>query len=262
MRSNLLTNGLIILYLLLLSCLQITAFAQDNYEIQVYGTDLVAPKATMAELHSNYTFIGSKDKVNGVLPSNHVFHETVEITHGFNQWLEVGFYFFNSIGSDGCTNYVGSHIRPRIAVPLKYNWPVGVSLSTEVGFQNSQFSEDTWTLEIRPIIDKQWNHLYFSFNPTFEKALKGLNSQEGFIFSPNIKASYSVIKPIIPGLEYYGSIGPLNHIYSGSKRQQQLFLAMDLNVSPNWEFNAGYGLGFTPNTDHSIFKIIVGRRFK
>ena len=35
------------------------AKAQDNYEIQVYGSDTVAPKTTMLELHSNFTVEGS-----------------------------------------------------------------------------------------------------------------------------------------------------------------------------------------------------------
>jgi hypothetical protein len=245
-----------------LSCFSLLTSAQDNYEIQVYGSELVAPKVTMVELHSNYTFDGSKTVDHGVLPTNHVEHETVEITHGFNQWLEVGFYFFNSIGSDGRTNYVGSHIRPRIAVPESYHWPVGVSLSTEVGFQKSAFSEDTWTLEIRPIIDKQWTKWYLSFNPTFDKSVKGVTQHEGFDFSPNFKASYSVSKVVAPGIEYYGSIGPLGDIYSAPDQQHQLFLVVDLNFNPKWEFNAGYGFGLTASTDRSIFKVILGRRFK
>ena len=56
--------------------------AQDNYEIQVYGSETVAPKTTMVELHSNYTFQGSKTTVDGVIPTEHELHETVEITQG------------------------------------------------------------------------------------------------------------------------------------------------------------------------------------
>jgi len=37
--------------------------------------------------------------------------------------------------------------------------------------------------------------------------------------------------------------------------------AIDLNVSPNWEFNFGAGIGMTANTDHLILKMIIGRRF-
>ena len=35
------------------------ATAQGNYEIQVYGSDTVAPKSLMLELHSNFTPEGS-----------------------------------------------------------------------------------------------------------------------------------------------------------------------------------------------------------
>ncbi|MHB1922692.1 MAG: hypothetical protein ACYCOO_10695, partial [Chitinophagaceae bacterium] len=225
------------LVIALICCFQISR-AQDNYEIQVYGADLVAPNTTMVELHSNFTFDGSKSIHYGVLPTEHVFHETIEITHGFNPWLEVGFYFFNSIGSDGRTQYVGSHIRPRIAIPDSFHWPVGLSLSTEVGFQKSAFSEDTWTLEIRPIIDKKINHLYLAFNPAFDKSLQGLNVNQGFVYSPNFKVGYDISKTVSPGLEYYGSIGPLNDIAPFNQQQHQIFLVVDLNWDPKWEFNA------------------------
>jgi hypothetical protein len=45
---------------LLASLFERDAQAQDNYEIQVYGSDTVAPKTTMLELHSNFTVDGSK----------------------------------------------------------------------------------------------------------------------------------------------------------------------------------------------------------
>ena len=60
------------------------ARAQDNYEIQVYGSDLVDPGHTIFELHSNFTIDGSKTIVDGLYPTRHAEHETVEITHGFN----------------------------------------------------------------------------------------------------------------------------------------------------------------------------------
>src|ERR1700722_11954797 len=75
------------------------AQAQDNYEIQVYGYDTVEPGHTMVELHSNFTIDGSKTVQDGVLPTNHAEHETIEITHGVNDWFEVGFYIFTSARS-------------------------------------------------------------------------------------------------------------------------------------------------------------------
>jgi hypothetical protein len=237
------------------------SIAQDNYEIQVYGSQTVAPKNTMVELHSNFTFKGQDSTENGVLPTQHVLHETIEITHGWNSWFETGFYFFNTIGNDGRSNYVGSHIRPRAMVPTSWHWPVGVSLSLEAGYQKREYSEDDWTLEIRPIVDKQMGNFYWSINPTFDKSFHGLNKNSGYVFSPNVKVDYNVTKVIAAGFEYYGSVGPLNHIDPSQDQQHQLFAAIDLDWSPDWELNFGYGLGFTNSTDHSIFKVILGYRF-
>jgi hypothetical protein len=246
-------------FIFLFSCC--VCAAQDNYEIQVYGSETVAKYNTMVELHSNFTFDGQKQTENGVLPTNHILHETVEITHGFTDFFEVGFYFFNAIGDDKRTTYVGSHIRPRVMVPKSWHWPVGVSLSMEGGYQKRNYSEDDWSLEIRPIVDKQMGKLYVSLNPTFDKSFHGVNKNEGYVFSPNVKAAYNITKVVAAGFEYYGSIGPLNNFPPVQSQQQQLFIALDLDWSPDWEFNCGYGWGFTHSTDNAIFKVILGYRF-
>src|SRR6202165_1091197 len=71
-----------------------SAHAQENYEIQVYPYETVEPGHTMVELHSNFTFQGSKSTTDGTLPTNHQLHETIEITHGFTDWFETGFFIF------------------------------------------------------------------------------------------------------------------------------------------------------------------------
>src|SRR5437667_143755 len=142
--------------LALLACLASppAARAQDNYEIQVYGSETVAPGATMVELHSNSALRGTTRETDGVRPTEHALHETLEVTHGFTPWFETGFYLFTSLQPDGW-QWVGDHLRPRVRVPAGWRWPVGVSLSTEFGYQQRQFSTDTWTLEIRPIVDQE-----------------------------------------------------------------------------------------------------------
>jgi hypothetical protein len=241
--------------------LLVPARAQDNYEIQVYSYDLVEPHHTMVELHSNFTIDGSKTIVDGLYPTNHAEHETIEITHGFTDWFEVGFYIFTSERSGQGIQWVGDHIRPRIAIPKKWNWPVGLSLSNEVGYQRRPFSTDTWTWEMRPIIDKQVDRWYLSFNPTFDKSLHGQTVGEGFVFSPNFKFSYDFTKKIAGGLEYYGSVGPATDFLPGPFQQHQIFPTIDLNLSPKWEVNFGLGVGVTRSTDHLIAKMILGYRF-
>lgn len=237
------------------------ALAQDNYEIQVYGSETVEKGKTMLELHSNYTLDGNKEIGKVLLPTNHIVHETFEVTHGFTSWFEVGFYLFNAIGNDNRSNYVGSHIRPRISAPASWHLPVGLSFSAEFGFQKKEYSSNTSTLELRPIVDKKWNAFYLALNPVFGKSFNGPDAGRGFIFSPNVKASYDLNKLVALGLEYYGSTGPVLHFDSFNQQQHQLFLVTDLNFDPKWEFNGGIGYGFTTSTDRVIFKFIVGRKF-
>ena len=239
------------------------AFAQDNYEIQVYGSETMAPGKTMVELHSNFTVDGSKTVVNGVVPTNHALHETVEITQGINDWFETGFYIFTSYNPvQGGYGWVGDHIRPRVRAPESWHLPVGLSLSAEFGYQRAKYSEDTWSLELRPIIDKQIGKWYLSFNPTVDRAFHGPGVAQGVTFSPNVKVGYDFTKKVNMGFEYYGSVGPVTGFDPFRDQQQQFIPAIDLNLSPNWEFNAGIGIGVTGATDHLIVKFILGRRFE
>jgi hypothetical protein len=253
-------TGIFLTLTLLLGLVQ-AASAQDNYEIQVYGSDLVPPRNTMVEFHTNFTVDGTKTVEDGVQPSNHAVHETLEITHGFTDWFETGFYVFTSIQPDGGWQWVGDHIRPRIAIPEKWHWPVGLSLSQEFGYVQRDFATDTWTYELRPIIDKKLGPWYFAFNPAFEKSVHGENVNKGFEFAPAVKISYDFTRKISGGLEYYGSTGPVTEFDPPSQQQHQFFPAIDLNLSPQWEFNFGVGVGVTGSTDHLIVKCIIGRRF-
>lgn len=235
--------------------------AQGNYEIQVYGADTVEPKSTMVELHSNYTFEGQKRLIDGVYPTNHQLHETVEITQGLTSWSEVGFYIFTSEQNGHGVQRVGDHIRPRVRVPDSWHWPVGVSLSTEVGYQRAVYSPDTWTWEIRPIVDKYLGRWYLALNPALERTWHGPDVASGVGFSPGAKVSYDFSRKISGGIEYYADYGRLGAFDSLHMQQQQIFFVTDLNVSPKWEINFGLGVGPTAATDHLIFKAIIGRHF-
>jgi hypothetical protein len=243
------------------------ARAQDNYEIQVYGSDTVAPKTTMLELHSNFTAEGSypapgsRFTAEGLYPTNHAEHETVEITQGVNSYSEVGFYIFTSARDGDGWQWVGDHIRPRVRAPDSWHWPVGVSLSMEFGYQRASFSKDTWTMELRPIIDKQIGRWYFAVNPALERSFHGPSVSQGVGFSPSAKFSYDFNKYISGGLEYYAAYGSITSVSSLRNQEQQFFPTIDVNVSPNWEINFGVGIGATANTDHLIVKGILGRRF-
>jgi hypothetical protein len=238
-----------------------SALAQNNYEIQVYGSDTVEPHTTMVESHTNNTAEGSIGFVDGVLPTNHALHETIEITHGFTNIFETGFYIFTSANPGYGWQYVGSHIRPRVRAPESWHWPVGVSLSLEFGYQRAIFATDTWTLEIRPIIDQRRGRWYWSFNPAMDRSFHGQSVNKGVEFAPSFKLSFDVTRKVAGGFEYYSSLGSLAGFDPLKDQQHQLFPVIDLNLSPRWEVNFGVGFGLTSSTDHLIVKMILGYRF-
>jgi hypothetical protein len=244
----------------ILVCSSLT-YGQGNYEVQVYPSDTVRAGQTMVELHSNFTARGSTVTDDGTLPTNHQQHETIEITQGWTDWFETGWYIFTSVGPGQAYGWVGDHIRPRVRIPESWNWPVGVSVSTEIGYQRPLYSRDTWTWEIRPIIDKQLGPWYLALNPALERSWHGPGVAEGVEFTPAVKASYRVTKRLQAGFEYYGTTGSITSWDSLSDQQHQLMPTIDYDFGPEWEFNFGVGIGMTRSTDHLLIKAIVGRRF-
>jgi hypothetical protein len=234
--------------------------AQDNYEIQVYGSQTQLPGTTMFELHSNYTFNGEKDVSKGVLPSNHALHETLEITTGVSNIFEMGVYLFTAYIPGHGYQVVGSHLRPRIMAPATWKLPVGLSLSTEIGYQKAAFSSSTWSIELRPIIDKLWNKWYVSFNPTLGISLKSKYDKSTPTFEPNLKVYYNLFRNAGIGIEYYGDIGYINNLEKFSEQSDAIFISYDLLNNAKWEFNMGAGIGVTSATDRFVYKLILGRR--
>src|SRR3954464_1955005 len=83
--------------------------AQAEHEIQVYASPTIQKKATIFELHTNYTFKGSKELPE---PRTARFANlSLEVTHGITNSFELGFYVFTSIDPNGHYGYYGSHIR-------------------------------------------------------------------------------------------------------------------------------------------------------
>jgi hypothetical protein len=133
-----------------------------------------------------------------------------------------------------------------------------VSVSTEIGYQRPIFSKDTWTWEIRPIIDKQIEKWYVAFNPALERSWHGPSVPAGVEFWPAVKVCYQLTKEAQGGFEYYGSSGPLTEFLAISE-QQQIYPTVDVDFGPAWEFNFGVGVGMTGGTDHLIIKMILSR---
>jgi hypothetical protein len=233
-----------------------TAFAQAENEIQVYASPTIQHKWTIFELHSNYTIRGVK---GSSAKTYRWTNETLEITTGIAKNAELGFYTFTAFSPSGQYQYLGSQIRPRITAPTEWKWPFGASLSVEFGF----FRDDIqipfyWQGEIRPIIDQTFNNWYVSFNPNIDFVLTGNNKEWGL--SPQSKIVYTVKKKYGVGIEYYTGLGTFKKLLPGQQQEHLLGPMFDLYVDPNWELNGGVLFGLTPNSNQTIFKLLLGRR--
>jgi hypothetical protein len=184
----------------------------------------------------------------------------VEITTGLTQWSELGVYLFTSARDGEGLQIVGSHLRPRVRAPETWRLPVGLSLSMEFGYQRKEYDPATWSVEIRPIIDKQIGAFYASFNPVVERALKSDADDKEFEFSPNIALNVDVSRKVNVGVEYYGAVGTVTDFLPSSEQQHQVYGVVNLDLGPQWEFNFGYGQGLTSVGDKQIVKLILGRR--
>lgn len=246
-----------ILLLLAAIWLHSILFAQADNEIQVYASPTIQHKWTIFELHSNYTFKGSKLLAD---PATAKWtNETLEITHGFGKNFELGFYTFTAFSPGGDFQYLGNQIRPRVTVPQNWNWPLGASLSIEAGFfrphKDSSFNGQG---EIRPIIDKTFGNLYLSLNPNIDFVFTG--DERGTGFAPQFKTVYTIKSIYGFGFEYYSTLGSFKRILPLSQQEHLIGPMIDLYFHPKWEFNAGYLFGLTENSNQRVFKLLLGKR--
>ncbi len=254
------------------------ARAQNNYEIQVYPSETMAPKTLLMELHSNYTVEGSTTTQYGQLPTQGQEHETLELTEGLNKWSELGFYVFTEEENGTGVQWVGDHIRPRVRVPESWHWPVGVSVSNEIGYARAAYANPSWSWQMMPIVDQTIGKWYWSVNTTLDWGIhpttlppgqtqQQINyyyrdvSPQGITFGPAATVTYQPNKYYNFGIEYYGYFGEIGNFVSLHNQQQQFFPVVNLFVSPKWEINLGAGWGATASTDHLIVKGILGRYF-
>jgi hypothetical protein len=237
--------------------------AQDLFEIQVYPYETVQPGHTLLEFHTNFIPSGTTQTDGGVFANHHQMHLTMEITHGFTRFFEVGFYLETApyVPNEGA-KFTGWHVRPRFRFPESESFPFKVSLSFEYAFNQPGFDPNGQTLEIRPIFEHQQGRFYLSINPDLSVAAKGPDSGAAPVFAPNAKIGWDVTPKVAAGIEYYAETGPVKHFDPLSQQHHILLPAIDLNVSPDWEFNFGVGRGLTDTSEHWVVKGIVGYRFK
>jgi hypothetical protein len=236
-------------------------YAQDTFEIQVYEYELVPKGKFSLETHFNYVARGTKSVEGTVAPTEGQYHLTFELTRGLTETFEMAGYLVLADRPGGGFEYAGTRIRPRWSLPKTWRLPFDFSLSTEVGFPRPQYEANAVTLEIRPIIERTFEHFRLSFNPVVGRALKGPDTDQGFEFEPGVKFAYFVTPKLNAGLEYYGSTGPITDVLPIGQQQHLLFPSLDIFFSEHAMINVGVGFSLTGVGEKLIPKMRLGYRF-
>lgn len=251
------------LHVVLLLAFASACLAQDPFEIQVYEYPTVPKGMWNLETHVNYVGKGTKTPEGTASPSHNQFHVTFELTRGITENFELAGYLVMArrAGINSAMEFAAWRIRPRVRVPERWRWPVGISLSTEFAFPRKQYEEARTTMEIRPIIEKKLGRWQLDFNPVVGKAIAGPGSGAGWDFEPGARFGYTVNPKFELSLEYYGSTGPVGDFFPSREQVHQIFPGFDWNIRENVVWNWGIGWGVTGAGNRLVYKWRIGYLF-
>lgn len=237
------------------------AAAQDPFEIQVYEY-VTTPKGRWnLETHFNYTARGTTVHAGRVTPSQGQSHLTFELTRGITELFELAGYVVLAKRESHGPDLVGWRVRPRIRAPESWNLPVRLSLSTEVAFPRALYDEEKVTLEVRPIIERQFGRLLIDLNPVIGRSLDGPGTDDGWDFEPGARVGLTVSRIVDVSVEYYGSLGPVSGFLPADEQVHQFFGGGDLQLRPNVVLNLGLGVGATDAGNRMVLKARLGWMF-
>ena len=136
-----------------------------------------------------------------------------------------------------------------------------LSLSLEAGFPRDLYEGEDVTLEVRPIIERQFGRLLVDLNPVIGRSLKGPGTGDGWDFEPGARIGLTVSRVVDLSVEYYGALGPVSDFLPRAQQVHQFFGGGDLQVSENVVINAGVGVGATDAGNRTVLKARVGWMF-
>ena len=228
-----------------IACVSRVAWAQDEFEIQVYDVEVALRGEVGLETHVNQHLIDAAPDET---------HVTFEPHYGLTDWAELGGYFQTALSTTGDLAYAGVKLR------LKLRWPrrvwedrLGLAVNGEVSVVPARFEPNEWGSEIRPIIDLEIGRLYASINPIVTTDLHGSLAGHPQL-EPAAKLTVKARTTLAIGVEAYGAFGPVDDL--GSEDVTRVFGVVDLTGSW-WDLNLGAGWAWG-TTDHPIAKLIFG----
>jgi len=217
------------------------ARAQDPFEIHIYEYEPMTLGQYSLETHLTFDAQGSRQPEGTLLPTEHQTHLTLEPTVGFSPYFATGFMFLNAWEPGHTPEYAGWRVLPHFYAPESWSLPFRLGFVAEFSFQNTHYEENTRRAELRPILDREFEHWQVVFNPVFERALHGPGTRHGWNFEPELLLRWKREK-FSPSVEYYGEVDSINVRPRGQPEVHQLFFGGDWEVAEGFSMNLGAGV--------------------
>jgi len=245
---------------LALAMIPATAYAIDFYEIQIYPVETEKPGHLTLELHSNSVTTATGSQAHDALHPYQI-HETIEATYGVLKWLEVGQYLCTAKLDNGSYEYAGARTKIHFAVPQTEKWPVQFGANVELDYMRRAAEDNPLSLELRPIAETRAGDFQFIGDFVFSNPMSGAGAHRGFQFAPSGEVLFDRWQAVVPAIEYYGDLGPMEHVPSVQRQEQFIVPSVNLNFIEGLEFNLGVGVGMTRTSNGLFVKSIVGWTF-
>jgi hypothetical protein len=219
--------------LVLLCACPLRLAAQDPFEIHVYEYEPLTHGEYSVEMHLNFDPQGAASRDGTLLPMRNQTHLTLEPTIGIAPEFAVGFMFLNAWEPGNAPQYAGWRVLPHFYAPESWGLPFRLGFVAEFSFQNDRYEENSRRVELRPILDREFERWELVFNPAMERALHGPGTREGWTFEP---AALMRLKreTFSPSLEYYGEVARQQQVH-------QLFVGGDWQATERFLINMGLG---------------------
>jgi hypothetical protein len=237
-----------------------TARAQQGYEFEVYGTDILAKSARELEFHMNFVPSGSQGVDNAPGRATHrAVRSSIELSTGLLSWLEASLYTVTYARDGAGVQYVGNRARLTAVAPESWKLPFDAGLLQEIGYARPGFAENRWAYEITPIFGKAMGSVSFYFNPAFERGLDG--GPQSWELEPRARFAHAVNAESSVGLEYYSVLGPVSAFDASTNQRHQLFVTGKTELPTGIDAALGIGRGLTRSSDRWVITTRLEKSF-
>lgn len=236
------------------------AFAQDSFELEVYGHETAAPGEWELEPHLAFSGRGSTQFDGAVAPTNHQIHLALEVAHGLTRNWEVAAYglFARQPGQE--PEYAGWRVRTRVSSPDEWSLPVALGLNAELSYTRPVFDDHTYALELVPSVERRLGPLQLDLNASVERPLTG-SDRGKWEFEPSARAAITLSPTMDLTLEYFSALGPLTALNPVAAQVHQVYPGMAFRLGDDVALSAAVGYGLTGSGDHVVAKTALEVEF-